>query len=63
MRLLVKNFGRGISESFVREQLEYLNIRVQGVMPHRPGRREEEPAKERPPTPQFISTVAKKPEV
>ena len=31
VRLLVKNLGRGISESVVREVLESLNIPVQGV--------------------------------
>ena len=30
MRLLVKNLGRGMPESGVREKLESLNIRVQG---------------------------------
>jgi len=32
MRLLVKNVGKGMPESTVREELESLNIRVQGVM-------------------------------
>jgi hypothetical protein len=31
VRLLVKNLGKGIPESVVREKLEALNIRVQGV--------------------------------
>ena len=31
VRLLVKNLGRGMPESVVREELESLNIRVQGV--------------------------------
>jgi hypothetical protein len=30
--LLVKNLGRGMPESVVREELEALNIHVQGVM-------------------------------
>ena len=30
VRLLVKNLGRGITQSVVREELESLNIRVQG---------------------------------
>jgi len=30
-RLLVKNLGRGMPESAVREELETLDIRVQGV--------------------------------
>jgi len=32
-QLLVKNFGRGMPESVVREELESLNICVQGVTP------------------------------
>jgi hypothetical protein len=32
VRLLVKTLGRGMAESVVREELETLNIRVQGVM-------------------------------
>jgi len=31
VRLLVKNLGRDMPESVVREELESLNIRVQGV--------------------------------
>ena len=31
VRLLVNNLGRGMPESVVREELESLNIRVQGV--------------------------------
>ena len=31
VRLLVINLGRGVPESIVREELESLNIRVQGV--------------------------------
>jgi hypothetical protein len=32
VRLLVKNLGRGMPEHVVREELESVNIRVQGVM-------------------------------
>jgi hypothetical protein len=32
VRLLVKNLGKGMPESVVREELESLDIRVQGVM-------------------------------
>ena len=32
-RLLVKNLGRGMPESVVREELETLGIHVQGVPP------------------------------
>jgi hypothetical protein len=45
-------------ESVVREELESLNIRVQGVMQLRTGRRDQDPAKDRPPTPHFIVSVA-----
>jgi hypothetical protein len=51
VRLLVKNLGRGMPKSFVREELEYLDIRVQGVMHLRTGRRDQDPAKEGTPTP------------
>jgi len=53
-RLLVKNLGRGMSESVVREELESLNIRVQGVTRLRSGRRDQDHAKDRPPTFHFI---------
>ena len=51
VRLLVKKFGRGIPDSVVREELESLNIRVQGVTHLRSGRRDQDPAKNLPPTP------------
>jgi len=50
-RVLVKNLVRGMSESVVREKLESLNICVQGVTQLRSGRRDQDPAKDRPPTP------------
>jgi hypothetical protein len=46
-----------------REELESLNIRVQGVMQMRSGRRDQDPAKDRPPIPHFIISVARGPEV
>jgi len=49
--LLLKNLGRGMPDSVVREKLESLNIRVQGVTALRSGRRDPNPAKYRPPTP------------
>ena len=49
-RLLVKNLGTGMSESVVREELESLDIYVQGVAQLRCGRRDPDPAKELPPT-------------
>jgi hypothetical protein len=62
VRLLV-NLDRGMPERVVREELESLNIRVQGVMQLRSGFRDQDPAKDRPPTPHFIVSVARGPEV
>jgi hypothetical protein len=47
-RLLVKNLGRATPESVVREELEALDIHLQGVMQLRSGRRDQDPAKGRP---------------
>ena len=58
-RLLVKNLGRGMPESVVREELESLDIRVKGVKQLRSGRRDQDPTKHRPLTPQFIVSVAR----
>jgi hypothetical protein len=51
VRLLVKKLDRGMPESVVREELESLNIRVQGVTQLRSGSRDQKPAKDRPATP------------
>ena len=45
VRLLVKKLGRVMPDSVVRGELEYLNIRVQGVMQLPSGRRDQDPAK------------------
>jgi hypothetical protein len=63
VRLLVKNLGRWMPESAVREELESLGIHVQGVMHPRSGRRDRDPSKDRPPTPNFIVSVPRGPEV
>jgi hypothetical protein len=42
-------------KSVDREELESLNIRVQGVMQLRSGRRDQDPAKNRPPNPTSLS--------
>ena len=55
---LVKNLGKRMLEIVVREQLESLKIRVQGVMQLRSGRRDQDPATERLSTPHFIVSVA-----
>jgi DNA recombination-dependent growth factor C len=54
LRLLIKKLERVIPESVFREELEILDIHVQGVTQLRSGRRDQDPAKERPPTPHFI---------
>jgi len=53
-RLLVKNLGRGMPDNVVREELESLTIRVQGVTQLRSGCRDPDPAKDHPPTPTSI---------
>ena len=63
MRLLVKNLGRGIPESVVREELEALDTHLQTVMQLRSGRRDQDPTKDHPLTPHFIVSVARGPEV
>ena len=50
MRLLIKNLGRRMPESIVLEELRSLDIHVQGVMHLRSCRRDQDPAKNRPPT-------------
>jgi hypothetical protein len=44
VRLLVKNLGKVMPESVVREELELLDIHVQGVTQLRSGRRDQDPA-------------------
>ena len=53
-RLLVKNLGAGMPENVVREKLEYLNIRVQGVTQLRSGRSDPHTAKDRSPILQLL---------
>ena len=50
-RLLVKTLCRGVPESMVMEELESLNICVQGVTQLRSGRHDPDPDKDSPPTP------------
>jgi hypothetical protein len=49
IQVLVKNLGKRMPESVVREELESMNIQVQGVIQLRSGRRDQDPAKDRPP--------------
>jgi len=60
-RLLVKNLGSGMHESVVREELESLDIRVQGLTQLRSGRHDQDPAKDRPLTPHFIVSMVRGP--
>ena len=62
-QLLVKKLERGMPESIVGEELESLNIRVLGVTQLRSGRRDQDHAKDCPPTLHFIVSVARGPEV
>ena len=63
VRLVVKNLGKRMPESAVLEELRSMDIRVQVVMQLRSGRRDQDPAKDRPPTRHFIVSVARGPEV
>ena len=60
---MVKNLGKGMSESIVREELEALDIHVQAFMQLRSGRRDQDPAKDRPLIPHFIVSVVRVHEV
>jgi hypothetical protein len=51
LRMQLKNIGKWMPQGVVLEELRSLGIRVQGVMQHRSGRRDQDPAKDRPPTP------------
>jgi hypothetical protein len=51
VQLLVKNLGKGMPESVVREELESLNIRVQEITQLRSGRGDHVTTKDLPPTP------------
>jgi hypothetical protein len=59
VRLLVKNLGKRMPDSIVREGLDVLNIRVKKAMQLRFGPRDQNPAKECPP-PHFIVSVTRR---
>jgi hypothetical protein len=63
VRLLVKNLHRHMPENAVREELEKLGVRAQGVLQLRLGRHDQEAAKARPLTPHFIVSGARGPGV
>jgi hypothetical protein len=54
VRLLVKNLGRVMLKSVVREELEILDIHVQGVTQLGSVPRDQDPAKDGPPTPTWL---------
>ena len=56
--LLVKNLGKRMPETVVREELEALGICVQGDLQLRSGRRDKGPDRIRPATPHFTVSVA-----
>jgi hypothetical protein len=58
VRLFVSKLGKRMPESVAREELETLNIPVQGVMQLRSGHGDQDPTKNRPPNPHFIVSVA-----
>ena len=62
VRLLIKNLGR-MPESDMLEDLGSLDIHVQGVMQIRSCRRDQDPVKDCPPTPHFIVSMTRGPEV
>jgi hypothetical protein len=57
----VKKLGKRMPESVAREELESLKIHVHGFMHLRSGRRNQDPTKDRPPTPHSIVSVARGP--
>jgi hypothetical protein len=59
----VKILFRQMPESVVQEELEALGIRVQGVMHLRSGRRNQDANRDSPPSPYFVVSVARRPEV
>jgi hypothetical protein len=59
VRLLLKNFGKHMPESVVREELETLGIHVQGVLQLRSGRHDQDVAPALTLTPHFIVSVAR----
>ena len=63
VRLLVKSLGKQMPENVVRVELKSVYIRVQEVMQLRSGRSDQDPTKDRHPTPHFIISVARGPEV
>ena len=63
VRLLINNLDRQRPEDFVREELETLDICVQGVLQLRSRRHDYEDSKASTLTPHFIASVARGPEV
>jgi hypothetical protein len=62
-RRLLKNLGRGITESVANDEMEYLNYGVEGAAQVRSSVRDPQPAKESPPNTHLIVTMARGHEV
>jgi hypothetical protein len=63
VRLLLKNYGKRMTVSEIKQGLEALHINVQAVMQQRSKRLDQDPAKDRTLTPHFIVSVARRPGV
>jgi hypothetical protein len=57
VRLLLRNLGRRMPQSVVREELEDLDMHVQGVRHLRSSRHDQDPIKDGPLNPNFIVSV------
>jgi hypothetical protein len=62
VRLLIKNLGRLMPESIIRKELEALGIPVHAFLQLHSGRRDQDSAMNRSPTPLFVVSVARGPE-
>jgi hypothetical protein len=63
VRLLLKNLGKRMSESEIKEELEALSISVEAVMQLRSKRRDQDPEMDRPLTPHFVVSGTRGPDV
>jgi hypothetical protein len=63
VRPLLKDLGKRMPETEIREEVETLHIEVQAVMQLRSQRRDQDVEKDRPLTPHFIVSVAQGPDV
>jgi hypothetical protein len=61
--LLLKNLGKRIHETEIKEELEALHVSLQAVKQFISNLRDQGPQKDRPLTPHFVVSVARGPEV